>query len=75
MAEAAATLVPLGYKWPSVNILDCVSKKYCVLLPFVCSDISCLHRLIYIRILHCSLFGVAVKMLQIVNLQGSSYFC
>ena len=34
-------VVPLGHKWPSVILLDCVSKKYWVLLPLIFSDISC----------------------------------
>jgi len=38
---AAPAVVPLDHKWPLVILLDCVSKKYWVLLPLICSDISC----------------------------------
>ena len=38
---AAPVVVPLGHKWPLVILLDCVSKKYWVLLPLICSDIFC----------------------------------
>jgi hypothetical protein len=33
--------VPLSHKCPLVILLDCVSKTYCVLLPLICSDVSC----------------------------------
>jgi hypothetical protein len=38
---AAAAIVPLGHKWLLVIIVDCVSKKYWVLLPLIYCDISC----------------------------------
>ena len=30
----------IGFQWPLVILSDCVSKKYCVLLPSLCADIS-----------------------------------
>ena len=36
----AAAVVPLGHKWPLMSLLDCVSKKYWVLLSLMCSGPS-----------------------------------
>jgi len=33
----------IGLQWPLVILSDCVSKKYCVLLPSLCADISQFH--------------------------------
>ena len=44
-------------------LLYCVSKQYCVLLPAVCSDISCC-SLPYKPVPSIALFCVAVKMLH-----------
>jgi len=37
----AAAIVPSGHKCLLVILLDCVSKKYWVLLPLICCDTSC----------------------------------
>jgi hypothetical protein len=55
--------VPLGHKCPLVILLDCVSKKYCVLLPPICSDISCFSWP-YKSGPSIALFYVPVKMLH-----------
>ena len=49
---------------PLVSVLDCVSKKCCVLLPPVCSDIPCFSWPYKSFPPHCTLFCVAVQMLR-----------